>query len=60
MDDYTTRLLPAGSEPARRIRRLWLEYEEGQSKEAKFVKDLVSSFPGRLSGAASARNGADM
>ncbi|OJT03311.1 HD domain-containing protein [Trametes pubescens] len=28
------------SSAARRIEALWQEYEEGESKEAKFVKDL--------------------
>lgn len=41
MRKFTSELLPAGSVAGQRIWGLWQEYEEGQTREAKFVKDLV-------------------
>ena len=40
MDHITEKLLPAGGMASKRINDLWQEYEHGQTKEAKFVKDL--------------------
>ncbi|EFP79778.2 uncharacterized protein PGTG_06099 [Puccinia graminis f. sp. tritici CRL 75-36-700-3] len=41
IEKFTTELLPPQSIPSQRLKSLWLEYEEGQTREAKFVKDLV-------------------
>ncbi|KAG0149228.1 hypothetical protein CROQUDRAFT_653782 [Cronartium quercuum f. sp. fusiforme G11] len=40
MTRFTSELLPAGSVAGKRIWDLWQEYEAGQSREARFVKDL--------------------
>lgn len=40
MERFTNQLLPARSKSSQRIRSLWQEYEDGQTREAKFVKDL--------------------
>ncbi|MBW0556728.1 hypothetical protein O181_096443 [Austropuccinia psidii MF-1] len=40
IEHFTTQLLPAESAAASRLKNLWHEYEAGQSREAKFVKDL--------------------
>ncbi|KAH9812851.1 HD domain-containing protein [Melampsora americana] len=40
MKRFTNELLPAGSVAGKRIWDLWLEYEQGKTREAKFVKDL--------------------
>lgn len=43
MRSYTDELL-GGGEAGKRVWRLWREYEDGETREAKFVKDLVGPF----------------
>ena len=40
MEHFLTNLLPAESKASQRIRSLWREYEDRQTDESKFVKDL--------------------
>ncbi|EGG12679.1 uncharacterized protein MELLADRAFT_32510 [Melampsora larici-populina 98AG31] len=40
MKRFTHELLPAGSVAGKRIWDLWQEYEQGETREAKFVKDI--------------------
>ncbi|WAQ85487.1 hypothetical protein PtA15_6A115 [Puccinia triticina] len=40
IEKFTADLLPAQSVASQRLKSLWLEYEDGQTREAKFVKDL--------------------
>lgn len=44
MKRFTSELLPAGSVAGKRIWDLWQEYEQGETAEAKFVKDLVCLY----------------
>ncbi|POV97652.1 hypothetical protein PSHT_14470 [Puccinia striiformis] len=40
IEKFTSELLPAQSISSQRLKSLWLEYEDGQTREAQFVKDL--------------------
>ena len=40
MSHFLTELIPATSSASKRIASLWREYEDGETREAKFVKDL--------------------
>ena len=40
MLDITSRMLDSAKPASKRLNALWHEYEEGRTREAKFVKDL--------------------
>ena len=40
MHDITSRMLDPAKPASKRLSALWHEYEEGRTREAKFVKDL--------------------